>query len=286
MGTANYKQQQFTCTLTGDQGVALLIWINPNIFGAGAVAEITVSSAALFTFQINGVDDVRVNPGGLNAGQIADAEAATLGAVRDLINATSATSGWGARLASSFADGDTTDILPITETTVTENGIAAGTGARLGGVGFDYSDLSTIIQLCSFGRESDVQVSSAARSQVSNIRKTRDIDDGTFSDALVVLDGVARLFKTRGVLGDAGTGPLTITAYAATQSQTRAQARVLWTRTYTEDTQAIDDFPPPADLVTLSGERMIIECSSGAALDAINCTFIGGYGDAGNLPSV
>lgn len=282
-----YKQQQFLATQAGDQACAVLVW-----YTGTAAATITVSDVPLFTFQVGGVDDATVNPLGVTPGRITDAEAATLGALVDLINATSNTSHWHASLCAAFRDGDTTDVKPITIIAVDRTGITGATGAVLGGIGWDFEEADATpfdVQVMCFGRESDTDIiDCGARQQASNTRKTRDKADANFGESLIPSDMIARLFRLVFTLGNAsGAGGITVNVYAALQSTaSAAAARLLYSYTATEDTQAELLFDPPVDLQTRAGERIVIGLVVGTTeLDNMTVFGVGGYGPAGNLIS-
>lgn len=280
--SVGYKQQQFQATQAGDQACCVLIWYT----GAG-VAQITITDTPAFTFTLNSVADARVN----GDGTISDAQAPTLGALVDLINASTG-SDWHAALCAAFRDGDTTDIKPITISTVTANGIQGANGAVLGGIGWDFEEEDATpfdVQVMCFGPESDTDlIDMGARQSASNTRQTRDIADVGFGLGLRPSDKIARLFRLLFTLGNGSAGAISISVYAALQSTaTAAAARLLYQYTATEDTQAELLFNPPADLQTRPGERIVIQCNAASAeFDALTVFGVGGYGPAGNIVSL
>lgn len=270
-----YKQQNQQTTLAGDECPALLIWYT----GPGAATF--TWNATKFTFNVDAAADTSVNTGGTVDGEITDAEAATLGAVVDLINADS-DGYWHARLVGAFRDDDTTDLKEVTSSAVTANGIATGNGAKLGCVCWDTDDLDAGPRIACFGPEADDSLAGAARLSAGNPYRNRDIADDDL-ETIAPLKTMARLTRLKATLGDGGTGPLTIAVYSAAQGDTAATARLLYSRTFTEDTQAIEEFNPPAELQSDFGERLVVVASSGAAFDAVNVVAVGGYGDPGEL---
>ena len=218
-------------------------------------------------------------------GEITDVEAATLGAVVTLINAD--TDGyWHARIVSGFTDSDTSDLLEVTSVAVTENGITSGTGAKNGGICWDVSDLVDDPFVGSIGPEMDTDLPAAARVSASNVRNNRDVLDSGFGSGLAVMETVARLYGYTITAGNGSGSSIYVNVYSAKQSDTRATATLLYTsEALTEDTllDKTNKFPPPTEIQSKQGERLVLSLLSGTQLDALQCQFMGAYGDPGQI---
>lgn len=279
MGVALVKQLNQRVTLTGDEEVAVNVW-----YTGAARGEITWD-ATKFSFEEDDSLDASVNTGGTTAGEITDAEAATLGAVVDAINGDT-DGNWHANIAAGFRDSDTSDLLAITETTVTRDGIQGATGAVKKGVGWDQSDLSTDLFVACIGAEADNNTGGAGRASESNIRRQRDVGEtATFGDDLNPLDTMGRVYQFLATVGSA-TGVMGITIYSAKQSDDLSDAAVLYNVALAEDTEKDVKFTPPADLQAAFGERIVVVIDSDVAFDAVDVRVIGAYGEPGPLAQV
>lgn len=275
------KRQTHTATLTGDETPALQVWYT------GTAAATFVWNATKFQFLEDASLDTSVNTGGTTDGEITDAEAATLGAVVALINAD--TDGhWHARLVAADTGADTTDLLAVTSSAVTANGIASGGGAVKGCVAWDHTDLGAAIFCGCIGPEMDDSLNMAARCSASGLRnRRRDINDDDVAEVGAVIDTTARIYQITATLGDAGpTGPCKLLVYSLAQGDTLASGTLVATLpTFTNDTEATVTYEPPADLRSDYGERLVVLATDGASFDNLTVQIVGAYGDPGELAS-
>jgi len=276
------QQNPYISALTGDEAVAMLIW------NTGPDGGQVIWNATKFTFYdaSTGTDlDTSLNTGGTADGEITDAEAATLGAVVDLINAD--TDGyWHARILSGFRDSDTSDLLAVTVSVVGPNGIASGGGALKGGVAWDLSDLGAVPYIACIGPEMDTDLPGAGRVSTSNVRNRRDVLDDGFGAGLAVLETVARLYGFSITTGNGAQSTVTLNVYSANQATAgAATATLLYSVALTDDTlmDKTTTFAPPADIQSKLGERLVIMLTSSHANDNLRFQAIGSYGDPGQI---
>lgn len=265
-------------TLATDVSIALRIWYR----GEG-VATIDVGASSVgaasgdMTFLIGGVADVRVNPdSGVDPGSIDEsAEATTIGAMADLINANSDTSFWFAALVDSLRASDSTDTLAINTGAVdSQNGVKV------------FWDSSAILRgMVCIGAEALGDDFGPAWARVSSQAGLSARDPGTTTAALtnvatenvdneVRLDTASRLKRILATIGIAGAP--TIGIYSCTQFADT----LLQTIAFTEDTEEDHTFGDN-EIISDLGARIVVATVD--AVDAWDITLAGFWGEPGEI---
>ncbi len=265
------KYQKRQATLAGDEPVAFRV----AYLGAGA-ATITIAAGA-YTFQVGGANDVSVNPTGATPGVIGAAEATSVGAVVDLINAD--TDGkWKAWLVDSRRADLDTNIKALGATAVT----AIGTD-----VVWDVSAAKAGI-LC-IGSEAEPSAFGNAASRcnaATSSAATQPHITGTTLPLIPTRSPNAekrynRVSRIRRIIVNAGTDDAstsTVKVYRSTQS---ADVLLVALTPVADATDTIFTFGGNLALVSEPGERLVVAVES-THMDALTMTVEGDFGFAGN----
>ena len=267
-------------TQTGDEPTALRVW-NTNNAGAYTLEW----DDSKFIFKKDAALDTLVNPdSGTTAGEITDAEAATIGAFADLVNANSSTSFWHAAIVDSLRAYDTTDIDTLAETAVTRDGVD---------LKWDVSELNIYV-LCMGQEGLTLAVGGEAPARQSTVNDNAGREPSASPTSLPALltseaadnvlrpARVGRLSKITSNLTSAGT--ILLSVYDASQSadgdpiQTRVQTTSATEQTWTFGAN---------ELVSSCGRRLVIAATgSGAtALSAGTLQLLGTVGAPGQAAS-
>ena len=267
-------------TQTGDEPTALRVWNTNN-----AAAYTLEWDDSKFIFKKDASLDVLVNPDSqTTAGEILDAEAATIGELNDLINADSATSFWFAAIVDSLRAYDTTDLDTLSETAVTRDGVD---------LKWDVSELNIYV-LCmgqeglslAVGNEAPARQSSlndnAGREPSASPTSLPALLTSEAADNVLRQARVGRLSKITSNITSAGT--ITLSVYNASQAEDGdpTQTRVQKTSAVEQTWEFIAN-----ELESTAGRRLVIAATGSGAttLSAGTLQLLGTVGAPGQVAS-